>query len=83
MLVTFYDDYGYMADGTYTYSGAAACGYDLPFGVRVYVPGVGLLTCHDRIGVDPWAHIDVWMPSYAAGVAAGLGLDYRTVTVYR
>lgn len=74
--VTYYTDTGLMADGRYTYNGAAACGYELPFFARVDVPGVGLLTCEDRIGFNPWHHIDVW------GYHPGLGNDYRTITVY-
>lgn len=61
MLVTYYLATGSpMADGQYPYIGAAACGYDLALGTRVEVPGVGTLTCADRIGFDPWNHIDVY-----------------------
>jgi hypothetical protein len=74
MLITYYLATGSpMADGQYPYIGAAACGYDLSLGTRVIVPGVGTLTCGDRIGYQPWDHIDV----YGVPVAPG----YRNVTV--
>lgn len=74
MLVTYYLATGNpMANGQYPYIGAAACGADLALGVRVSVPGIGTLTCTDRIGYDPWNHIDV----YGIPLASG----YRLVTV--
>lgn len=85
--ITYYTDSGLMADGNYVHPGAAACSYDLgevengaSHNARVYVPGVGLLTCEDRIGYrNASLHIDVWDPN---GAAHGLGADYRLVTVY-
>jgi 3D (Asp-Asp-Asp) domain-containing protein len=78
-LVTWYSDCCQMADGNYVHPGAAACGYDVPLGTRVYVPGYGTVVCEDRIGYDPWHHVDIWDPS---GSAHGLGSDSRTVTIY-
>lgn len=74
MLVTYYLATGNpMANGIFPSVGWAACGYDLALGTRVMVPGVGTLTCGDRIGFDPWNHIDV----YGVPLVAG----YRPVTI--
>ncbi|GAC1629610.1 MAG: hypothetical protein NVS4B2_11960 [Chloroflexota bacterium] len=74
MLVTYYLGTGSrMAGGKLPYVGAAACGYDLPLGARIHVSGVGTLTCEDRIGFQPWLHIDVF------GVPLHSG--YRAVTL--
>lgn len=81
MLVTWYDNWGLMADGVETYPGAAAGGYDLPLGAHVSVPGVGQLVVHDREGARPWAHIDVFVPNAATASSMGLGADHREVTV--
>lgn len=76
--ITWYAATGYpMANGLYPSDGWAACSYDMPLGTRVYVPGVGMLTCGDRPGVGLANHIDVY------GYHPGLGSDYRTITVYR
>ena len=75
MLVTYYLATGSpMANGLYPSVGWAACGDEIPLGARVAVPGIGMLTCGDRIGYQPWRHIDVF------GIPLGTG--YRTVTVY-
>jgi len=81
MLVTGYCDYGTMADGVYTYSGAAAGGYELPFGTRVFVSGFGTVTIHDREGYHPYSHVDLWMPSCSQAIA--WGSRSMIVTVYR
>lgn len=74
MLITYYLATGDpMANGVYPSVGWAACGYDLSLGTRIMVPGVGVLTCGDRIGYDPWNHIDVF------GVPLNSG--YREVSI--
>jgi 3D (Asp-Asp-Asp) domain-containing protein len=74
-LVTYYLATGNrMANGVYPSVGWAACGYDVALGSRIYVPGFGTFTCGDRIGFQPWHHIDIF------GVP--LGTHYSSVTVY-
>lgn len=76
MLITYYTWTGsVMSNGIYPSVGWAACGYDLNMGTRVYVPGIGNLTCGDRPGFQPYHHIDVY------GISLGTG--YRDVTVYQ
>ncbi|GAC1528710.1 MAG: hypothetical protein NVS2B16_36350 [Chloroflexota bacterium] len=68
MLVTYYLATGSpMANGIMPSIGWAACGYDLPLNTRVYVPGIGALTCGDRIGFQPYQHIDVFGIPLATG----------------
>lgn len=75
-LVTYYLATGSpMANGIYPSVGWAACGYDVALGTRVAVSGYGVFTCGDRIGFDPFQHIDIF------GIP--LGTHYQTVTVYR
>lgn len=75
MLVTWYGPTGSpMANGSLPSNGDAACGYDLPLGSRVVIPNVGTFICEDRIGYDPWRHVDVFNVPLATGV--------RLVTVY-
>jgi len=57
--VTGYVDRGLMADGNYVYEGAAACPYWIPFGTKIDIENIGVLTCEDR-GPN-W--FDVWRPT--------------------
>ena len=81
MLVTAYCDAGRMADGNWVHQGAAAGGWDLPFGSLVEVSGMGVFMVEDRgSAVDP-GHIDVWMGS--CGDALYFGREWHTVRVQR
>lgn len=58
------------ADGTDISKAApftiAACPPELPFGTRLQIEGIGIVTCHDRGGAIKKKRIDVW---------AGIGMD--------
>lgn len=85
--ITFYDDYGTMADGRTTYLGAAACSYDLPFGTQVMLSDGFVVTCEDRgmLGYGSPTWLDIWSPSYGWGQAnvADCYGSYDDVTVLR
>jgi len=59
-----------MADGNWTYAGAAAGASWLPFGSRVWVAGVGVVTIEDR-GVPGLFTVDVFTWSCSRAWAWG------------
>jgi 3D (Asp-Asp-Asp) domain-containing protein len=82
--VTFYTISGTMRWGSQTYLGAAACGSYFPAGTKLMFDDEWTVTCEDT-GHLQYAHVDVWVPSYAWGVnnvAQAYG-DYTWVTVVR
>ncbi len=54
--------YGIMANGEETHQGAIACPSWMPLGTRVYLKGVGGVTCKDR-GGGMKNGIDLWFPT--------------------
>lgn len=81
MLITAYCDAGRMADGNWVHPGAAAGGWDLPFGSLVQISGMGVFMVEDRGGAVHPGHIDVWMGS--CDDAMYFGREWRTVQVQR
>jgi 3D (Asp-Asp-Asp) domain-containing protein len=81
MLITAYCDAGRMADGNWVHQGAAAGGWDLPFGSLVEVSGLGVFMVEDRGSAVQPGHIDVWMGS--CGDAMYFGREWRAVRVQR
>ncbi len=76
------------ADGTPVYPGMAAAPSQYPYGTRINLPGVGIITVHDRGGAivtGEKAHrLDIWMGSGEEGLARALAFGVRHVhgTVY-
>jgi len=72
------------ADGTEVYPGMVAAPKSYPFGTRISLPGIGIVTVHDRGGainvLKSGAHrIDVWMGSGEEGLARALAFGVRRV----
>ncbi|MCA1593064.1 MAG: 3D domain-containing protein [Acidobacteria bacterium] len=57
--------------------GAAAYTGEFPFGSRIGVPGLGVLTVNDTGGAVGWGHIDAFFASCAQAIEWGT----RTVRV--
>ena len=76
------------ADGTGVYAGMAAAPPSYPFGTRIALPGIGVVTVHDRGGaIQEWndAHrLDLWVGSGEEGLARALAFGVQRVraTVY-
>jgi peptidoglycan hydrolase-like protein with peptidoglycan-binding domain len=76
------------ADGTPVYEGMLAAPPTYAFGTRIKLPGLGVLTVHDRGGaIQEWddAHrLDVWAGSGEEGLARALafGVQHIIGTVY-
>ncbi|MEI7511768.1 MAG: peptidoglycan-binding protein [Candidatus Peregrinibacteria bacterium] len=72
------------ADGTPVYPGMLAAPKSYAFGTRVYIPGLGLGTVHDRGGAivekDGYHRIDVWMGYGDEGRIRALQWGMRSVT---
>lgn len=78
--VTQYCSAGYMADGNYTYEGAAAGAYWIPIGSLVYVPGHGTVTIEDR-GQPGLFVVDIF--TWDCSEAWDWGRQYQDVQVLR
>lgn len=77
------------ADGTQVYPGMAAGPSSYPFGTTIVLPGIGVVTVHDRGGaikvLDSGAHrLDLWVGFGEEGLARALqfGVQHVTGTVY-
>jgi peptidoglycan hydrolase-like protein with peptidoglycan-binding domain len=77
------------ADGTAVYPGMIAAPPTYAFGTRVALPGLGVLTVHDRGGaIQEWEggvhRLDVWVGSGEEGLARALafGVQRMRGTVY-
>lgn len=76
------------ADGTPVYAGMLAAPPLYPFGTRIVLPGLGVMTVHDRGGaIQEWdnAHrLDVWAGQGEEGLARALafGVQHIRGTVY-
>jgi 3D (Asp-Asp-Asp) domain-containing protein len=79
-VVTSYCQSGTMADGDFTYAGAAAGAAWLPFGSRLWVSGVGPVTIEDR-GVPGLFTVDVFV--WRCAYARELGRQWRRIWVLR
>lgn len=64
------------ADGTPVYPGMIAAPLSYPFGTRIVLPGIGIVTVHDRGGaiqeVDQGHRLDVWVGEGEEGLARAL-----------
>ncbi len=73
-------------DHTAVYPGMAAAPESYPFGTRIDLPGMGIVTVHDRGGrIIEWEdqdihRIDLWMGSGEEGLARALEFGARVVT---
>jgi peptidoglycan hydrolase-like protein with peptidoglycan-binding domain/3D (Asp-Asp-Asp) domain-containing protein len=75
------------ADGTEVYPGMLAAPYTYPFGTKIYLPGLGLGTVHDRGGAivpaglrgQAYDRIDVWMGRGEEGLARAMNWGARVV----
>lgn len=77
------------ADGTAVYPGMAAAPKSYAFGTRLDLPGIGIVTVHDRGGaiqeLPGGVHrLDLWVGSGEEGLARALAFGVRrlTATVY-
>ncbi len=76
--ITYYTEAGVMADGNWTYAGAAACSNDLPLGTVVALRG-DRYVCEDRGLLTPtW--VDLFAPDGASWVPQTYG-DWTTIEV--
>jgi hypothetical protein len=82
--VTFYVDRGTTASGTQARAGVAACSYGWEIGTRFRFADGRIVTCEDRGRLGP-SHLDVWVPTVAAGRAeiAQVYGNYAAVEVLR
>lgn len=77
------------ADGTPVFPGMIAAPKTYPFGMKMYIPGVGLTSVHDRGGAivtagnrgNAYDRLDVWMGHGDEGLRKALGWGKRTVEV--
>ena len=77
------------ADGTPVFPGMIAAPKSYPFGMKLYIPGVGLTSIHDRGGAivttgvrgNAYDRLDVWMGHGDEGLRRALGWGKRTVEV--
>jgi peptidoglycan hydrolase-like protein with peptidoglycan-binding domain/3D (Asp-Asp-Asp) domain-containing protein len=75
------------ADGTPVFPGMIAAPKSYPFGMKLYIPGVGMTSIHDRGGAivdagvrgNSYDRLDVWMGYGDEGLRAALGWGKRTV----
>lgn len=77
------------ADGTPVYPGMLAAPKVMPFGTRIEIPGIGIMTVHDRGGAiraleDGSMRLDIWMGHGEEGLARAVAFGMRrfTGTVY-
>lgn len=77
------------ADGTPVFPGMIAAPKSYAFGTKMYIPGIGLTSVHDRGGAIVHAgdrgnahdRLDVWMGAGDEGLRNALGWGKRTVDV--
>ncbi len=77
------------ADGTNVYPGMVAAPKSYPFGTKLYIPGIGIVSVHDRGGAivdsngDPSRHdrLDIWMGYGDKGLTRALAWGKRNVDV--
>lgn len=77
------------ADGTPVYPGMIAAPSTYAFGIKMYIPGVGLTAVHDRGGAiksagergNAYDRLDIWMGQGDEGLRKALGWGKRTVEV--
>jgi peptidoglycan hydrolase-like protein with peptidoglycan-binding domain/3D (Asp-Asp-Asp) domain-containing protein len=75
------------ADGTEVYPGMLAAPYTYPFGTKIFLPGFGVGTVHDRGGAivpagqrnQAYDRIDVWMGRGEDGLFRALNWGLRVV----
>lgn len=76
------------ADGTPVYPGMVAAPKSYAFGTRISLPGIGIVTVHDRGGAiveqDKTDRLDIWMGSGEEGLARALAFGVQRVhgTIY-
>lgn len=75
------------ADGTQVYSGMLAAPKNVPFGTKIYIPGIGLGTVNDRGGAiiqkegfdgEAIDRLDIWTGSGEKGLSRALHIGKRT-----
>lgn len=77
------------ADGTPVFPGMIAAPKTYAFGTKMYIPGVGLTSVHDRGGAivtsgnrgNAYDRLDIWMGHGDEGLRNALGWGKRTVEV--
>lgn len=77
------------ADGTPVFPGMVAAPKTYPFGLKLYIPGVGMTSVHDRGGAivtagnrgNGYDRLDIWMGAGDEGLRKALGWGKRTVDV--
>ncbi|MFA4814617.1 MAG: peptidoglycan-binding protein [Candidatus Gracilibacteria bacterium] len=77
------------ADGTPVFPGMIAAPKTYAFGMKMYIPGIGLTSIHDRGGAivtagnrgNSYDRLDVWMGAGDDGLRRALGWGKRTVEV--
>ncbi len=77
------------ADGTPVFPGMVAAPKTYPFGLKLYIPGVGMTSIHDRGGAivtagnrgNSYDRLDIWMGHGDEGLRKALGWGKRTVDV--
>lgn len=78
------------ADGTPVFPGMIAAPSTYAFGTKMYIPGIGITSVHDRGGAivtagnrgNAYDRLDVWMGSGDEGLTNALTWGKRTVEVY-
>ncbi|MCX6807815.1 MAG: peptidoglycan-binding protein [Patescibacteria group bacterium] len=72
------------ADGTPVEFGLIAAPANMPFGTKIYIPGIGLGEVHDRGGAIKNSRIDIWMGKGESGLQRALswGKQEKHCTVY-
>lgn len=77
------------ADGTPVFPGMIAAPKTYAFGMKMYIPGVGMTSVHDRGGAivtagnrgNSYDRLDIWMGHGDEGLRRALGWGKRTVEV--
>lgn len=77
------------ADGTPVFPGMIAAPKTYSFGTKMYIPGIGLTSVHDRGGAivtagnrgNAYDRLDVWMGTGDSGLSNALNWGKRTVDV--
>lgn len=77
------------ADGTPVFPGMIAAPKSIPFGTKMDIPGIGIVSVHDRGGAivpagqrgHQYDRLDIWMGSGDEGLNRALNWGKRTVTV--
>ncbi len=77
------------ADGTPVFPGMIAAPKNIPFGTKMNIPGIGIVSVHDRGGAivpagergQSFDRLDIWMGSGDEGLNRALNWGRRTVDV--